>query len=157
MKLDVRRLARMMDLSAVRTEVDLAEVRRLAQVARRYRWEVDGGALLVDTPGVREFQLWDSEEGMDAVFGDIAALASGCRFGDCTHTRESGCAVLAAREAGTLPEDRYQSWLKLRKEQAVLETKRREKPGSDKQAWSKAIHKSMKPLRKLDPKARFRD
>ena len=124
--------------------------------ARRELIVLDGGALLVDTPGVREFQLWDSEEGMDAVFGDIAALASGCRFGDCTHTRESGCAVLAAREAGTLPEDRYQSWLKLRKELAYLETKKREKPGADKKEWSKEIQGALKTFRKINPKARFR-
>lgn len=125
--------------------------------SRRELIVLPGGALLIDTPGVREFQLWDTEDGVDEVFADIAALADECRFGDCTHLRETGCAVLAAVEAGTLPAGRYQSWLKLRKEQAFLETKRREKPGSDKQAWSKAIHKSMKSLRKLDPKARFRD
>ncbi|MCX6559059.1 MAG: ribosome small subunit-dependent GTPase A [Candidatus Aminicenantes bacterium] len=125
--------------------------------SRRELIVLPGGALLIDTPGVREFQLWDTEDGVDEVFADIAALADACRFGDCTHLRETGCAVLAALEAGTLEAGRYQSWLKLRKEQAFLETKRREKPGSDKQAWSKAIHKAVKTFNKIDPKARFRD
>jgi ribosome biogenesis GTPase len=125
--------------------------------SRRELIVLPGGALLIDTPGVREFQLWDTEDGMDEVFADITALAAECRFGDCTHLRETGCAVLAAVETGALPSARYQSWLKLRKEQAFLETKLREKPGSDKQAWSKAIHRAMKSLRKVDPKTRFRD
>lgn len=124
--------------------------------ARRELIVLPGGALLIDTPGVREFQLWESEEGMDAVFADIAALAARCRFGDCTHTCETGCAVQDAREAGTLAEDRYQSWLKLRKELAYLETKRREKPGSDKKEWSKEIQGALKTFRKVNPKARFR-
>jgi ribosome biogenesis GTPase len=125
--------------------------------SRRELIVLPGGALLIDTPGVREFQLWDTEEGVDEVFADIAALAAECRFGDCTHLRETGCAVLAAVEAETLPAGRYQNWLKLRKELAFLEQKQREKPGSDKQAWSKAIHKAVKTFRKIDPKARFRD
>ncbi|MDD8026429.1 MAG: ribosome small subunit-dependent GTPase A [Acidobacteriota bacterium] len=124
---------------------------------RRELIALPGGALLIDTPGVREFQLWESDEGMDEVFADIAALAAGCRFGDCTHTRETGCAVLAAREAGTLSEGRYQSWLKLRKELAFLERKRREKPGDDKKEWFKEIHGAVKTFRKINPKSRFRD
>jgi len=123
---------------------------------RRELFVLPGGALLIDTPGVREFQLWDSDEGVNEVFSDIAALAARCRFGDCTHTRETGCAVLEARKGGTLPEDRYQSWLKLRKELAYLETKRREKPGSDKKEWSKEIQGALKTFRKIHPKARFR-
>jgi ribosome biogenesis GTPase / thiamine phosphate phosphatase len=123
---------------------------------RRALIVLPGGALLIDTPGVREFQLWESDEGMDEVFADIAALAAGCRFGDCTHTCETGCAVLAALQAGTLPEARYQSWLKLRKELASLEARRREKPGSDKKEWSKEIQGALKTFRKIDPKARFR-
>jgi ribosome biogenesis GTPase len=124
--------------------------------ARRELIVLPGGALLIDTPGVREFRLWESDEGIDTVFADVAALSAGCRFGDCTHTRETGCAVLEARASGALAEDRYQSWLKLRKELAYLETKRREKPGSDKKEWSKEIQGALKTFRKIDPKARFR-
>jgi len=124
--------------------------------ARRQLLILPGGALLIDTPGVREFQLWESTNAVGEVFGDIAALAVGCRFADCSHIREAGCAVLAALEAGALPTERYQSWLKIRKELAFLETKRKEKPGSDKKAWSREIHRAFKTFRKIDPKARFR-
>src|SRR5262249_27748569 len=60
------------------------------------------GALLVDTPGMRELQLWAGEDAVDAVFEDVTALASGCRFRDCRHEDEPQCAVRAALEAGTL-------------------------------------------------------
>jgi ribosome biogenesis GTPase len=95
------------------------------------------GALLIDTPGMREMQLWDAAEGMDDAFADIIELTAQCRFADCSHTTEKGCAVLLAVEAGDLPPERYQSFLKLAKEaafhenrqeqQAFLETKRKHK------------------------------
>jgi ribosome biogenesis GTPase / thiamine phosphate phosphatase len=125
--------------------------------ARRELLVLPGGALLIDTPGVREFQLWEADEAVDEVFADIAALAAGCRFGDCRHDREAGCAVRAALESGVLAARRFESYVKLRKELAFRESKAREKPGSDKKEWSKEIHKAMKTLRKIDPKTRFRD
>ncbi|MCZ8522155.1 MULTISPECIES: ribosome small subunit-dependent GTPase A [Paenibacillus] len=76
------------------------------------------GGLLIDTPGMRELQLWDAEGGLDLAFRDIEALAADCRFGDCGHGGEPGCAVQAALAAGTLAEARYRSYLKLQKELA---------------------------------------
>ncbi len=116
-----------------------------------------GGALLVDTPGVREFQLWEADGAVEDVFSDIAALASGCRYADCVHVNEAGCAVREAVETGQLSAGRYESYLKLRKELASLETRRREKPGADKKQWSKEIHGALKTFRKVNPKSRFRD
>jgi ribosome biogenesis GTPase len=76
----------------------------------------DGG-LVIDTPGLRELQLWDaSAEALDATFADVEELAASCRFGDCTHAHEPGCAVLAAVESGELASDRLQSWRKLQRE-----------------------------------------
>ena len=75
----------------------------------------EGGAL-IDTPGMRELQLWAGEEALDQVFDEVAALAAGCRFGDCSHTGERGCAVQEALADGTLAADRWQSYLKLRAE-----------------------------------------
>ncbi|MBL1217560.1 MAG: ribosome small subunit-dependent GTPase A [Planctomycetes bacterium] len=72
-----------------------------------------GGAVLIDTPGMREFQLSGGEDGVDAVFDDIDALARECRFNDCQHESEPGCAVLAAVENGSLPEERLTSYHKL--------------------------------------------
>jgi ribosome biogenesis GTPase len=76
-----------------------------------------GGGLVIDTPGLRELQLWDaSAEALDATFADLEELAADCRFGDCTHTHEPECAVLAAVESGELPHERLQSWRKLQRE-----------------------------------------
>ena len=76
-----------------------------------------GGGVVIDTPGIRELQLWDSSDGgMGETFSDVEELAAECRFNDCTHTSEPGCAVLAAVEAGTLANDRLQSWRKLQRE-----------------------------------------
>jgi ribosome biogenesis GTPase / thiamine phosphate phosphatase len=76
-----------------------------------------GGGLVIDTPGLREIQLWDAgAEALDATFADVEELAADCRFGDCTHTHEPDCAVLAAVESGVLASDRLQSWRKLQRE-----------------------------------------
>ena len=125
--------------------------------ARRELLLLPGGALLIDTPGVREFQLWEADGAVDDVFSDIAALAPGCRYADCTHVLETGCAVRDAVEAGRLPAGRYESYLKLRKELASLAARQREKPGADKKEWSKDIHSALKTFRKVNPKSRFRD
>jgi ribosome biogenesis GTPase / thiamine phosphate phosphatase len=82
-----------------------------------------GGALLMDTPGLREMQLWDAEDGVAQVFADIDALATRCRFGDCRHEGEPGCAVLAALSAGTLDEARLENRRKLMREQEFLQRK----------------------------------
>jgi ribosome biogenesis GTPase len=79
-----------------------------------------GGALLIDTPGMRELQLWDADAGLDAAFADIRALAEQCRFGDCRHDTEPDCAVRGAVEDGRLAADRLESWRKLERELAQL-------------------------------------
>ena len=75
-----------------------------------------GGGLVIDTPGLRELQLWDGGGGLDETFADVDELAGDCRFSDCSHTREPGCAVIAAVESGALPRGRFHSWRKLQKE-----------------------------------------
>jgi len=75
-----------------------------------------GGRWLIDTPGVRSVGIVATEEAVAATFSDIEELAAGCRFGDCLHTTEPGCAVVAAVEAGELPERRLDSWHTLRRE-----------------------------------------
>ncbi len=76
-----------------------------------------GGGVIIDTPGIRELQLWDATEvGIGETFSDVEELAGECRFNDCTHTSEPGCAVLAAVESGGLAADRLQSWFKLQRE-----------------------------------------
>src|SRR5262249_13550868 len=75
-----------------------------------------GGGLLLDTPGMREVQLWEGAEGVQSTFAEVEELATRCRFRDCAHQSEPGCAVRAAIEAGTLPPERLASYHKLRSE-----------------------------------------
>lgn len=79
-----------------------------------------GGAVLLDTPGVRGFGLFDAESGMAEMFGDLDELFSQCRFSDCAHGSEPGCAVQAALRDGSLEERRWASYLKLQRELAAL-------------------------------------
>lgn len=83
-----------------------------------------GGALLIDTPGMRELQLWTDDEGLGRPFKDIEDLAAQCRFDDCSHEQEPGCAVQAAVRDGTLDPRRLESYLKLRKEVRFLALKK---------------------------------
>ena len=76
-----------------------------------------GGGLVIDTPGLRELQLWDGDtRGFEEAFADVEELAAACRFNDCAHLHEPGCAVLAAVDDGTLPLDRLRSYRKLERE-----------------------------------------
>ena len=87
---------------------------------RRSLFVVPGGGLLVDTPGMRELKPWQAEPDVDVenAFADIAELANLCKFTDCRHENEPGCAIRAAVAAGTLPAERVASWEKLEKERA---------------------------------------
>ncbi len=82
-----------------------------------------GGALILDTPGMRELGLIDADEGLATAFEDIDALAQQCRFHDCGHTNEPGCAITAALEAGTLDAGRWSSYGKLQREAAFVDRK----------------------------------
>jgi ribosome biogenesis GTPase len=76
-----------------------------------------GGGLVIDSPGIRELQLWDvGTTALEATFADVEELAADCRFADCSHVHEPGCAVLAAVETGDLPHERLHSWRKLQRE-----------------------------------------
>lgn len=79
-----------------------------------------GGGVLLDTPGVRGLGLWETSGGVDRAFEDVAALAARCRFADCSHSVEPGCAVAAALDSGELPERRWRSHQKLQREAAAL-------------------------------------
>lgn len=79
------------------------------------------GAFVIDTPGMRELGMWDAGEGIAGAFADIEELAAKCRFRDCSHGTEPGCAVRAALERGELSEERFLSWQKLRAENAWFE------------------------------------
>jgi ribosome biogenesis GTPase len=78
------------------------------------------GGVVIDTPGMREFHLWDAGQGAKETFPEIELLAPGCHFRDCTHTKEKDCAVLTALAVGTLPRERYDSFVKLQLEIGYL-------------------------------------
>ena len=86
----------------------------------RELFELPGGGLLIDTPGMRSLELSDAEDGLDRAFADIETLAAACRFADCAHEMEPGCAVIAAIEAGDLPADRLRARRKLHRELGVV-------------------------------------
>jgi ribosome biogenesis GTPase len=81
---------------------------------------IPDGGVIIDTPGMRELQLWDAGEGMRQTFDDVEALAVSCRFADCRHRHEPGCAVKAAVDEGELAAPRLESYLKLQDELAFL-------------------------------------
>lgn len=88
---------------------------------RRELLVLPSGGIVIDTPGIRELQLWEADEGLDEAFEDIAELAARCRFTDCAHDSEPDCAVRDALENGTLAPDRWESYQKLERELAHLD------------------------------------
>lgn len=108
------------DLQAVYAVRDSDGKGRHTTTSRRLV-ELPWGAYLVDTPGLRELQLWGDEDSLAGSFPDVADLARRCRFTDCVHEEEPGCAVLAAVAGGELPQDRLDSWRRLRRELAYLQ------------------------------------
>jgi ribosome biogenesis GTPase / thiamine phosphate phosphatase len=112
---------------------------------RRELHLLPGEGIVLDTPGIRELQLWDAEEGLEEAFEDVETLATQCRFSDCTHQHEPGCAVRAALESGVLPVERWESYVKLQRELAALAARQDARLGSERRrAWrvqAKAIRK----------------
>lgn len=84
---------------------------------------LDSGAIMIDTPGMRELQLWGGTEGISEAFEDIEELATQCKFSDCKHKKEPGCAIKRAIEDGTLDEKRYKNYITLQKEAKMFEKK----------------------------------
>jgi len=82
-----------------------------------------GGAMMIDTPGLRELQLWNAGEGLTQTFADVDELAARCKFTNCQHQNEPGCAVQGAVAAGILEADRLESWRKLQREHEFLSRK----------------------------------
>jgi ribosome biogenesis GTPase len=115
-----------------------------------------GGGLLVDTPGLREVQLWDAGEGVAHGFADVEALAAACRFRDCAHVHEPGCAVQAAVEAGTLDAARLASYHKLQREAAYLEERQDEAGRHLEKQRGKEMGRMIREVDRYHPKRRGR-
>ena len=115
--------------------------------ARRELTVLDNGALLVDTPGMRELGLIAVGASIDDGFSDIHDLSQSCRFRDCTHTTEVGCSILTAVQSGTVSEQRYRSYLKLMKESAFHQMSYETRRKKDRQ-FGRMIKKAMKLIKK---------
>lgn len=99
------------------------------------------GGLIIDTPGLRELQLWDAEDGISQCFSDVEELAKHCKFSDCTHLNEPNCAVQEAIVSGLLDSNRLENYLKVQKEQEYLISRKNQSAAkTEKDKW-KAIHK----------------
>ncbi len=110
---------------------------------------LEQGAMLIDTPGMRELGNIGASSGLEESFADIRELAKGCRFGNCTHTQEIGCSLLSAVKSGALRRDRYESYLKLLKESEYNELSYVEKRRKDKN-FGKFIKTVKKQLKKRE-------
>jgi ribosome biogenesis GTPase len=108
--------------------------------------------MLIDTPGMREIQLWNIDAGMEETFPDIEDLAEKCRFSDCTHRVEPGCSVKAAVEGGELDRSRYENYIKLKDELLALEQRQDGKAMREKKAADKRLMKEIKRIYKTREK-----
>lgn len=115
--------------------------------SRRHLLTLANGAMLIDTPGMRELGLLEASEGMDGTFAEIREAALSCRFSDCTHKGEPGCAVSKAVKLGNVSEDRYQSYLTLKKEADFHDLSYSQKRKKDK-AFGRFIKTAKKTLAK---------
>ncbi len=112
--------------------------------AHRELFRLPGGGLLIDNPGIREVQLWVRDDNLAGTFEDVADLATRCRYRDCSHEREPGCAVIAGIEAGAIDSSRLQSYRSLLKEIRYLETRLDESAQrAQKRVW-RIVHKAMR-------------
>ena len=115
--------------------------------SRRQLIVINQGAMLIDTPGIRELGLIGIGDGVAQGFEDILELSTNCRYADCSHTREPGCAVMAAIERGELSEERYSSFMKLKKESEFHEMSYVDKRKKDR-AFGRFIKSTIKQMKK---------
>jgi ribosome biogenesis GTPase len=115
--------------------------------ARRQLIVLENGSMIIDTPGMRELGNMDIDAGLSEAFAEITVLTDQCRFNDCTHTQEQGCAVLAALQDKVISQERYQNYLKMRKESAYYDMSYLEKKQRDKE-FGKMVKSIMKHKKK---------
>lgn len=109
---------------------------------------LENGAIIIDNPGMRELGVIANESGLSDTFNEIDEIADQCKYKDCTHTVEAGCAVLEAVEKGKISEERYNNYIKIYKESLYNEMSYVEKRQKDKK-WGKFFHSTMKDVKKM--------
>jgi len=137
---------RLLGSEAQRVSDIAADGRGRHTTTARQLLELPGGALLIDTPGMRELKPWGDESAVASAFDDITALAQACRFTDCAHAGEPGCAVAESVETGRLDVDRLQNYRRLLREAAFEERKRDKAAAAEQKRRWKQIHQAQKAL-----------
>jgi len=118
----------------------------------RELFRAPSGGLLIDTPGMREIQLWEGDQGIESAFPEIEELAESCRFADCRHQGEPGCAVEAAVAGGELEPERLESYRKLQRELHQIHVRHDELARLQEKKKNKVLHKAQREHYKLKPK-----
>jgi len=131
-------------------EIRLTDSRGKHTTTTRELIQLPSGGIVIDTPGMREFQLWTAASGIESVFSEIEKLGINCRFKDCTHIHEINCSVLAALETGELSKERYNSYLKLRKEAEWIRIKADPDEMRKREDKWKKIHKQVNVMKKFN-------
>ena len=129
-------------------EVRDADSKGRHTTTRRELFVIPSGGLIIDTPGMREFQLWESAGGVDSVFSEIEMLSNQCKFSNCTHTVEPGCAINEAVQAGELNLKRFESYKKLKKEEEYLRSKIDRDYFFERKEKEKRLHREIKKINK---------
>jgi ribosome biogenesis GTPase len=129
-------------LAAVK-EIREDDARGRHTTTRRQLHLLPAGGLVLDTPGMRELALWDADAGLERSFADIEALAAACRFNDCAHDGEPGCAVASAIQDGDLAATRFDGWRKLEREARHVERRVDALARAEERRKWKSIHKSV--------------
>jgi len=109
-----------------------------------------GGGALIDTPGMRTLGMWDAAEGLALTFSDVEAVAAECRFADCSHEGEPGCAVRAALEAGELDAARYASWRRLQREERANAIRADARLASDERRRNRVQNRSLRERKRIE-------
>lgn len=131
-------------------EVRLADSKGRHTTSNRQLLMLPSGALIIDTPGMRELQLWDAREGITETFSDIAELANECHFADCRHEDEPGCAVLKAVAEGSIDPARVENYRKMVRELDYLSLRQDEGAARLERARWKEISKRIKQMKKRE-------
>lgn len=133
----------------LKTQETRGDGKGLHTTTHRELVELENGSMLIDTPGIRGLLLWDSEEGLANAFADVEQFVERCRFNDCLHATEPGCAVIEAIDKGHLEHQRLVSYRKLQREAAWLERKQDKRAQSEQQRVWRTMSKNQRAYPKL--------
>jgi ribosome biogenesis GTPase len=148
---------RLLGADALATSAVREDGRGRHTTTARHLLLLPGGGALIDTPGMRSLGLWDAEAAVGQVYVDVEVLAAACRFPDCAHQSEPGCAVQAAIGRGTLTAERLNAYRKLQREAALEERKHDPRKQAEEHARNRTLFAGYRRRNREQPKSRWRD